>query len=301
VTAGVRLDRWEDSEGHLRSYVLAGGAQTADNSYPTRTGTEFSPSAGVTWQADPDLALHVAGQRAFRQPTLNELYRPFRQGTTVTLANPGLATEHADSAEAGATWKRGRMSLTLEGFAARLEDPVSNVTLAKGPGTFPGFGLLPAGGAGQERLSLGRIETRGVQLGADWARSGAWTLTLSAVGESARVASAPVAPGIVGNRLPEVPRWNASAGATWHPGRRIFLTVRVRRTGPQFDDDQNLLPLSAATVADASLRVVACEHADLFLSVENLGDTLVETAHSAAGVFSVAPPRIASAGVHASW
>jgi outer membrane receptor protein involved in Fe transport len=301
ATAGIRVDRWEDSDGHLRTVLIASEEPLAVTSYPTRTGTEFSPSAGITWQAEPGLKFHVSGQRAFRVPTLNELYRPFRQGTTLTLANPALSTEHADSGEVGAAWKKGPLKVTLTGFAARLDDPVANVTLVKGPGTFAQFGTLPAGGVGQERLNLGRVDTDGVEFGVEGSLTGTVTLDLSVIAEHAEVESAPVAPTLVGNTPPEVPSWNASVGFTWRPSRRLFLSVRLRRTGSQYDDDQNLLPLEAATVVDASLVFGVTRRVDLFLSAENLGNATVETAHSAAGVFSVAPPRIASAGVRAHW
>jgi outer membrane receptor protein involved in Fe transport len=261
----------------------------------------FSPSAGLTWQALKDLDFHVGGQRAFRQPTLNELYRPFRQGNSTTLANPALATEHADSGEIGAEWRHDGLTLSLEGFAARLEDAVSNVTLAQGPGTFPLFGFLPAGSIGQERLNLDRVDTQGAQLAIDWRASDTLTFNLSAIDEEATVAAASVAPALVGTTLPEVPRWSASLGLTWHPQRRVYLAGRVRRTGSQFDDDQNLLPLAAATVVDLSMRVILSGHAELFASVDNLFDAEVETAHSALGVFSIAPPRIAGGGARLSW
>jgi outer membrane receptor protein involved in Fe transport len=299
--AGLRLDRWEDSDGHLRNVAAASGALLLQSFYPTRTGTELSPSAGVTWQATKELEFHVDAQRAFRQPTLNELYRPFRQGNTTTLANPALSTEHADSGELGAAWRRGGLTVTLEGYAARLEDAVSNVNIAQGPGTFPLFGTLPAGSIGQERLNLGRVDTEGVQLGADWEQSDELTFNLSVLDEEATVGAASVAPSLVGTTLPEVPRWNASLGLTWRPMRRVFLSGRVRRTGSQFDDSQNQLPLAAATVADVALRVVLSGHAELFASVDNLFDAEVETAHSALGVFSVAPPRIAGGGARLSW
>ncbi|HEY5228029.1 MAG TPA: TonB-dependent receptor, partial [Opitutaceae bacterium] len=130
---GLRLDRWEDSNGHLRNILRSDGSLLLDNVFPTKTGNELSPSAGLTWQATPALSLHVSGQHAFRQPTLNELYRPFRQGSSSTLANANLSTEHADTGEVGAEWHKGKLDLTLVGFGARLEDPVSNVTLARGP------------------------------------------------------------------------------------------------------------------------------------------------------------------------
>jgi outer membrane receptor protein involved in Fe transport len=52
---------------------------------------------------------------------------------------------------------------------------------------------------------------------------------------------------------------------------------------------------------DASLRLILSSHAEVFLSVDNLANAEVETAHSAAGVFSIAPPRLASAGARADW
>ena len=299
--AGVRLDRWEDSDGHLRNVAMGSGSLLLHDLYPTRTGTEFSPSAGVTWQATKALQFHAAGQRAFREPTLNELYRPFRQGNTTTLANAALATEHADTGEIGAAWKRGGLAVTVVGFAARLQDAVSNVTLAQGPGTFPLFGTLPAGSVGQERLNLDRVDTEGVQLGLEWHLSDAFAVNLSAVDEEAKVGAASVAPALMGRTLPEVPRYNASLGLTWHPQGRVYLEARVRRTGSQFDDDQNLLPLAPATLIDASLRVVVTGHAELFATVKNLGDAQVETAHSALGVFSIAPPRVVGGGARFSW
>lgn len=301
LTLGVRLDRWENSDGHLRNTSVASGALLLQDLYPTRTGTEFSPSAGLTWQAAESLEFHVAGQRAFREPTLNELYRPFRVGSTVTLANPGLSTEHAVTAEIGVTWTKGRLRVAAEGFAARLQDPVDNVTLVAGPGTFPGFGTLPAGGVGQERLNLDRIDSAGGEADVSWAQTDQWRIDLSVIGENATVGAAAVAPNLVGNRIPEVPHWNAALGVTWHPVNRLYLSARVRRTGSVFDDDQNRLPLDPATVVDASARVLVVKHAEIFLSAENAANALIQTAHSAAGVYNVAPPRLVSAGARLNW
>jgi outer membrane receptor protein involved in Fe transport len=301
AVAGLRLDRWEDSDGHLRNTSIATGNLLLATVYPTSAGDDVSPSLGLSWQATRELKFHVDGQRAFRQPTLNELYRPFRVGSTTTLANAALATEHADTAEIGASWKRGPLEATLEGFAARLENPVENVTLAQGPGTFPLFGFLPAGSVGQERLNIGRVETRGVQLGATWAASDAWSLNLSGIGETATVASAAVEPGLVGKALPEVPRWTGALSLSWHPKGRFSGTLRARAMASQFDDDQNQLPLASFTEIDLSLRFRLSSHAELFGSVDNLGDTRIETAHSAAGVYNLAPPRLAGAGARLSW
>ena len=301
ATVGARIDHWEDSDGHLRNTQISSGALLLQTLYPDRSGFEFSPSAGLTWDAADGLRIHAAAQHAFRQPTLNELYRPFRQGNTTTLANPALSTEHADTGEIGATWTRGAASVSLTGFAARMENPVANVTLAQGPGNFPLFGTLPAGSIGQERLNLGRVDTRGAQLAATWAPLPTLSFELSAVCESAMVDSAPVAPALVGTTLAQVPRWTASVGVRWHPLRTLVLSLRARGSGAQFDDDQNLLPLSSYAVIDLSARFVVSAHAECFAGVSNLGDERVETAHSALGVFNLAPQRTAEAGFRISW
>lgn len=301
ATIGARIDRWQDTDGHLRISAFPSGSPLSETRYPDRTGVEFSPSGGITWEPAPRLRVHASAQHAFRQPTLNELYRPFRQGSTTTLANAALATEHADTAEAGAAWSGGPLTLSLTAFAARLEDPVSNVTLAQGPGTFPLFGALPAGSTGQERLNLGRIDTRGLQAAASWTAVGDLSIDFSAICEKATVESAPVSPTLVGKAVPEVPRWNASLGVRWRATRALTLVIRGRASAFQYDDDQNLFRLSSYAVLDASARLAIVEGTELFVGVANAGDARVETAHSALGVYNVAPGRTASAGAKVSW
>ncbi len=223
ATAGVRVERWENDSGHMVESSIANGGVILDDLYPNRQGTELSPSAGLAWKASEAIELHVDGQRSFREPTLNELYRPFRQGSTTTLANPSLSTEHAESIEAGAALVRGQSRLTVEGFSTIIEDPVSNVTLAQGPGTFPLFGALPAGGAGQERLNLGRVDVRGAQLGYEWKGPGGLSLDLSPVDEGDYGSPQPeVAPdpssAVEASRRCQYLRWERIACARMEPG-----------------------------------------------------------------------------------
>jgi outer membrane receptor protein involved in Fe transport len=299
--AGLRLDRWEASDGHLRETNVTTLSRLTDAHFPNAAGMEASPSAGLLWRPAADWQIRVAGQKGFRRPTLNELYRPFRQGTTVTEANPALATEHADSGELSATWQHGAWRLRLEGFATILRNPVTSVTLVQGPGTFPGFGTLAAGGNGQERLNLGQDRTAGAELSARWQPAETWSVDFALLDESAVVTAAAVAPQLVGHTLAEVPRTNASLGVSWRPARAVRAQARLRRTGSQFDDDLNTLRLAAATVAEASLTIDCTRRLQLFLTGENLGNARVETAESALGVFSVAPPRMIGAGGRFAW
>ena len=68
------------------------------------------PRASVAWRANDTLSLLAAINDAYRTPTINELFRPFAAGNTLTQANPGLVPEEAFGVEGSALrppWPRG--------------------------------------------------------------------------------------------------------------------------------------------------------------------------------------------------
>ena len=68
------------------------------------------PSArgSVTWQATPLWSLRGTAYRAFRAPTLNERFRNFRAGDTLTQANEALIAEQLTGGEISALLAAGR-------------------------------------------------------------------------------------------------------------------------------------------------------------------------------------------------
>lgn len=300
-TLGARFDEWREDDGHRRETDLGSGAALRDDRYADRDGTEFSPSAGLVWQPAPAWRVRVAAQHAFRVPTLNELYRPFRQGTTVVETNPDLRTEHVTSGELGADWTQGPFTLGATGFWNDLHDEVANVTIARGPGTFPLFGTLPAGGLGQQRLNLDRTRVRGLDLSARWKAGEKLLLTADWLYDDATVLRASVSPALVGKRLPQVARNSASLGAVWHAPAGVTLTPRVRWIGRQFEDNENTLVLGEAIVADLTVSRPVSKHVELFLSAENLGNARVETGRSADGTVNTGTPRLTLGGLRGTW
>jgi len=301
LTLGARLDGWHEDDGHLFNRTISSGALVTASQYPNQEGTEFSPSAGLVWTPAPAWRLRAAAQQAFRVPTLNELYRPYQQGSTVVVANPALQTEHATTGELGADWTHGPFTLGATGFWTEVRDEVDNVTLAQGPGTFPLFGTLAAGAIGQQRLNLDRTRIRGIELSAKWQAAETLTVTADWLCNDATVLRASVAPTLVGKRLAQVPLNSASLGAVWRAPAGVTLTPRVRLIGRQFEDDQNTLVLGETVVADLTASRAISKHLELFLSVENLGDARIETGRSATGVVNTGTPRLAFGGVRGSW
>ena len=94
----------------------------------------FSPRLGVVKKINETLALTGSGFRAFRGPTMNELYRQGQVGQQITLPNPSLRSERATGTEAGALVGLGRFgSVRSSYFWAQVNRPVSTVTLSSTP------------------------------------------------------------------------------------------------------------------------------------------------------------------------
>jgi outer membrane receptor protein involved in Fe transport len=301
ATLGARLDRWQESDGHRRESDLASGIASRDDHYASRSGTEFSPSAGLVWQPAQIWRVHAAAQQAFRRPTLNELYRPFRVGANVTEANAALSTERVTSGELGTELAVRKISFGFTGFWNELRDAVGNVTLARGPGTFPLFGTLAPGAVGRQRLNLERTRVRGLELSATWRANEPLSFNAEALFNDATVQRAPIAPALVGKQLAQVPRHSATLGATWRARGRMVFTPRVRWIGRQFEDDENTLRLGEVVVADLAASRAFTKHLELFLTCENLGNARVETGRSADGVVNLGTPRLIIGGVRGSW
>jgi outer membrane receptor protein involved in Fe transport len=311
LTLGARLDDWRESDGHRRETDRASGAVLRDDHYANRDGVEFSPSAGLVWTPGAQWRVRLAGQQAFRRPTLNELYRPFRVGNVITEANADLKTERVTSGEFGIEWFKQAptdfhgfrgpdiIKVGATFFSNALRDAVGNVTIARGPGTFPIVGFVPAGGTGRQRLNLDRMRVQGVELSAEWRPSRWMTFNAAYLYDDAIVQRAGAAPALVGKRLAQVPRQSASVGASLH-ARSLTLTPRVRFIGRQFEDDENQLILGATAIADLSASW-ALSRGELFLAIENLGDTRIETGRSADGIVNTGTPRLALAGFRTAW
>ena len=300
----ARVDGWRSSHGHRREWEHASGATLRDQRFADRDGAEFSPTLGLIWQAHDQVRVRTAAYRAFRVPTLNELYRPFRVGNVITEANAQLETESLTGVEASVDLGDSRRSLTVTGFSNELEDAVANVTLGAGPGIVPGVGFVPAGGVGRQRQNLERVRVRGLEVRGRWSPTSGVQLRLDYLLSDARVSrSRPPAADLAGKRLAQVPRHTLVLGAAWQPVRHLRLMTQVRHLSEAFEDDANTLTLAPATVVD--LRIAhalgAAADREVFLSVENLFDETVEAGRDADGRVDLGAPRFVHGGLRWTW
>jgi outer membrane receptor protein involved in Fe transport len=222
-------------------------------------------------------------------PTLNELFRPFRAGADATAANPNLNPERLAGAEAGIEYARGPWHLSATAFVNRLRDAIANVTLGRGPGTFPQVGFVAAAGAFRQRENIDAVPVRGVELGAGWA-SGPWELRAGASFAHARMRTSGAAAMLNGLRPAQTPRFAGTLAASWDKGGR-GLELELRRVGAQYEDDLNTKILKGATTLDAFASWPLAPRLQLVARGENLTNALVIAAINGDGSIERATPR----------
>lgn len=290
VTVGGRIDRWTVSNGRLNERVLATGAMLTDTAFRDRAGWEPTGRAGLAWRAGGGLTLRSAAYLGWRLPTLNELYRPFRVGADATAANAELAPERLEGVEAGVDWRpaaRARIGLTL--FANRLGGAIANVTLGRGPGSFPGVGFVAAGGDYRRRANLDSIAARGVELDSsyslgEWSVSGGWTWVDS------KVEASGTAVALDGLRPAQTPRHSLSSTLAW-AGSSGRASVTARYVGGQFEDDLNRQSLPGALTLDAAALVPLGPTLAIEARAENVTDRRVLAGITGDGIRERATPR----------
>jgi outer membrane receptor protein involved in Fe transport len=330
-TIGARVDAWSETDGHRREGDRTTNAILRDDHYADRDGNTFSPSASLLWTPAKTWRGRASAQKAFRRPTLNELYRPFRVGPNITEANASLGTEKVTSVEVGGEWtlfvdrpapvtkptpSSGRqrlnppppplrsvalLTLGATAFNNDLRNAVGNVTVARGPGTFPLFGVIAAGGVGRQRLNLDRTRVRGIELSARLTPTERIAVTADYLYNDATVRRASIAPALVGNRIAQVPRHSAAIGAQWRAPAGISVAPRVRWIGRQFEDDENQLILGEVVIADLTLSRALTRNIELFITAENIGDARIETGRTGDGLVNVGTPRYVVGGLRGSW
>jgi vitamin B12 transporter len=291
LSLGARLDHWSIADGFLRERLLASGQALTDTTLADRSGWEPTGRAGAAWRPSDKVSVRGAAYLGWRLPTLNELYRPFRVGTDATAANASLAPERLKGAEVGIEWMPlagARLGATL--FANRLEGAIANVTLGRGPGTFPGVGFVAAGGEYRIRQNLDAIDVRGAELQASYG-SGPWSLSAGYSFADAEVRASGTALPLNGLRPAQTPRHSVSSTVAWNRDGGPRASLSLRYVSGQYEDDLNAQILPGAVTVDAAASLPLGRGWRIEARGENLGDTRVVAAIAGDGTIERATPR----------
>ncbi len=285
ITAGARVDNWDnyDALSVTRPIATPGPLQVID--FAERSEQAFSPRLSALYKARENLVFRGSIYRAFRAPTLNELYRPFRQGNTLTLSNSALTAEQLTGAEAGASYNTWHNRLDARGtlFWSDISDPIANVTLS----ATPSLTTL-------QRQNLGSTRSRGTELDAELRLTNTVTVSSGLQYVDAQVTSFPANLLLVGNLVPHVPRHDVNFQVRYSRPRLLTASLQGSFIGSTFDNDQNTLLLRRYFLLDAFASRPLGHGMEIFVAGENLTDQRYDVARTP--VLTSGPPFLFRAG-----
>jgi len=265
LSAGGRIDHFANLD--TREITQASSASAViTTQLNDRTETVANPRVGVVYRATSNIALTGSAFRAFRSPTLYELFRTGQVGSITTLANANLLSERATGWETGVQLEAPASNLTahISYFWTIVNRPIIAVT------------LNPANPNLKERENLSQIRSNGITLDATWQPLRWVSLTGGYQFADAVVSSNSAQPSLVGNWIPEVAHNAASASLRFAQNRLGSLSLIVRGSGRSFDDDANTQLIHGYTRFDAYAEHSFSKRLILFASGENLFDRTIQ-------------------------
>jgi iron complex outermembrane receptor protein len=252
LTLGGRLDVYGfDAADHL----VADGDDSGD-----RTFTEFSPTAGLAFEASDWLHVYGNFSTAFQTPTTSELSnQPDGSGGF----NPDLEPERIVGGEIGVrgSFRDARLGYGVSAFLANVKNA-----------------LIPFEGPTEEAFfrNAGEVERSGIELTLGWEPDPAWRLELAHTIQRLRFEEFEIdGEDLAGNDEPGVPSQWLMLGLTHTPGIGLRTEVNFRWVDAYAVDDANTAFNDSYRVVDLRLSLDRTERGwplRMFLGIDNLFD-----------------------------
>ncbi|SEA17489.1 TonB-dependent receptor [Paraburkholderia sartisoli] len=259
---GVRYEDWQAYDGSQASSATTIPLADVHQHH-------FSPKASLSFDVTDDLTLRASIGRAYRFPTVGELFQGQINGSAIVNNNPNLKPEDDLSKELTAEWAHWNGLFRFSLF----QDDVRNTIFSQTDTT-----VIPNVTNFQ---NIGKVRSRGVETsyqgqdvfvhGLDLLASVAWTQ--SKIIENAQN------PASVGKYFYRIPLWRATVATTYHIDERSAVTLAARYSGRQYNTLTNTDTnpdvfggTSSYIVADAKFTFRPTKLSEIGIGVDNLFD-----------------------------
>jgi iron complex outermembrane receptor protein len=264
LTLGGRYEWWRAFDGYNFSLDPA-----LAKIQPERRAEGLSPKATLAWRPAEDWVVRLSAGKAYRFPTVGELYQAVTTGTTLSVPDPNLRPEQAVSEELAIERADGHGSIRLSLFNESVEDALISQSAPLVPGSPTLYNYVQ---------NVGRTRARGVEFALDrrdvlprFDHAGSMTYTDAETREDSAF------PAAVGKMLPSVPRWKATAVATWRADDTVSLTAAARYASRNWGslDNSDLIGNTwqgfyKYLVIDARAHFRVNDHYSFAIGVDNL-------------------------------
>ena len=222
LTYGARYEQWRAFDGFISK---TNGMTTSYATLLPRKEKHLSPKASLAFQLDDAWLLRLSGARAYRFPTVGELFQGSFSGLSLVNNNPYLKPENDLSRELSAEWTTARGLTRFSFYRSDTRDTLFNQT---------DYSVFPTVTNVQ---NVGLVRTRGAEVSyqgqgvlfdrLDLTANGAYT--------QATTVSDPQNPTAEGKQFYRVPRWRANVIGTWHSSESTSLTLAGRYSSRQYN------------------------------------------------------------------
>lgn len=229
LTLGGRYEWWKASDG----FNFSGKTAVTQ---PVEKADAFSPKLSLQWSLAPGWRINGSLAKAVRFPTVGELYQLVSTGSTYSVPNPDLKPETAYSGELAIEHAIDhglvRLSLFQENTKQALVSQTSTLPNVAVPVTYV--------------MNVGELRNRGLELVAQkddvlvhgLSLSGSVTFVDSTILSNDSFVST-TGTTSEGKHAPYVPRWRATAVATYRPDAAWAFTLAGRYSGRQYSTLDN--------------------------------------------------------------
>lgn len=288
-TASLRVDSAANRDTKMFTFSPAG---TLSATIPVADRSELvvSPRVGLVRDLGRGFEMYGAAFRAFRAPSLNELYRQGQVGQELTLANPQLKSERATGADVGVSWKpdSGRLAIESTYFWTEINRPVSAVLVKSTATSITNL-----------RENLGQIQSQGAELRVQVNEGRAISGSVGYQYAHAVVTGFSAQTSLVGKWIPQVPRQSVTMQLRAVAARWGTVTVAGRASGQAFDDSSNTYPLHRFFALDVYGEHGLSRGFIAFVSVQNVLNQRMDVARTP--LLTLGNPVLAQGGVRFAW
>jgi len=259
---GVRYEDWRAYDG---SQALPGTRVALANA----SEQHFSPKASLSFDVSDDLTLRASIGRAYRFPTVSELFQGQINGSSIVNNNPNLKPEDDLSKELTAEWAHWNGIFRFSLF----QDDVKNTIFSQTDTT-----VIPNVTNFQ---NIGKVRSRGVETsysGENVFVRGLDLLASVAYTQSKIIANAQN-PASVDKYFYRIPLWRVNVAATYRFDERAAVTLAARYSGRQYNTLTNTDTnpdvfggTSSYTVADAKFTFRPTKLSEVGIGVDNIFD-----------------------------
>ncbi len=284
VAAAVRGDVFLNLD--TVQYSQTGNGPIKSTNIPNRSEALANPRLGVVRRMNEYLSLTGSVYRAFRSPTMNELYRRSQVGQAVTLPNPDLLSERATGWETGMQFSLPTRNTVVRAsyFWTEVNRPVTALTLSVTPTQII-----------EQRENLGQIRSRGLSLDYESQPLSWLSITGGYQYANATVTQFAQDPSLVGKWIPQVAHNMATAQVSAAKPKIGLIRLLATQSGRQYDDDENTFLLHGYFQLDAYLAHNFGARTEVYGAVNNIFDRQIDVGRTP--LLTVGTPRMASIGI----